>query len=37
VLHEDPPELPDNFRADLMATAERIVWYGHPKRPEGID
>jgi 5-formyltetrahydrofolate cyclo-ligase len=37
VLDEDLPELPHDFRVDLIATPERIIWCDHPKRPEGID
>jgi 5-formyltetrahydrofolate cyclo-ligase len=37
VLDEELPELPHDFRVDLIATPERIIWCDHPKRPEGID
>ena len=37
VLDEDLPELPHDFRVDLIATPERIIWCDAPKRPDGID
>ena len=37
VLDEDLPELPHDFRVDLIATPERIIWCEQPRRPEGID
>jgi 5-formyltetrahydrofolate cyclo-ligase len=37
VVDEDLPELPHDFRVDLIVTPERVIWCGHPKRPTGID
>jgi 5-formyltetrahydrofolate cyclo-ligase len=37
VVDEDLPELPHDFRVDLIATPERVIWCDRPKRPEGID
>lgn len=37
VLDEDLPELPHDFRVDLIVTPEHVIWCGHPKRPAGVD
>jgi 5-formyltetrahydrofolate cyclo-ligase len=37
VLDEDLPELPHDFRVDLIVTPERVIWCGQPKRPAGVD
>ena len=37
VLNEDLPELPHDFRVDLIATPDRIIWCDCPRRPDGID
>ena len=37
VLDEAFPELPHDFRVDLIATPERVIWCGQPRRPQGID
>lgn len=37
VVDEDLPELPHDFRVDLIVTPERVIWCGHPKRPAGVD
>ncbi len=37
VVDEDLPEQPHDFRVDLIVTPERILWPGHPKRPEKLD
>lgn len=37
VLDEDLPELPHDFRVDLIVTPERVIWCGHPRRPKGVD
>jgi 5-formyltetrahydrofolate cyclo-ligase len=37
VLDEDLPELSHDFRADLIATPQRIIWCSEPKRPHVID
>lgn len=37
VLGEDFPELPHDFRVDLIATPERVIRCNQPKRPQGID
>lgn len=37
VLDEDLPELRHDFRVDLIATPQRIVWCSEPRRPRTID
>ena len=37
LIDEDLPELEHDFRVDMVATPNRIIWCGHPKRPEGIN
>jgi 5-formyltetrahydrofolate cyclo-ligase len=37
VVDEDLPELPHDFRVDLIVTPERVIWCNHPKRPAGVD
>jgi 5-formyltetrahydrofolate cyclo-ligase len=37
LVDEDLPELDHDFRVDMVVTPNRIIWCGHPKRPEGID
>jgi 5-formyltetrahydrofolate cyclo-ligase len=37
VLDDDLPELDHDFRVDVVVTPERVIWCGHPKRPEGVD
>jgi 5-formyltetrahydrofolate cyclo-ligase len=37
VLDEAIPEAAHDFRVDLIATPERIIWCDEPKRPPGLD
>jgi 5-formyltetrahydrofolate cyclo-ligase len=37
VLDEELPELPHDFRVDVIVTPERIIRCSEPKRPETID
>jgi 5-formyltetrahydrofolate cyclo-ligase len=37
VLDEELPELPHDFRVDLIVTPEGVIWCGQPKRPKGIE
>jgi 5-formyltetrahydrofolate cyclo-ligase len=37
VLDEELPELPHDFRVDVIATPERIIQCSEPRRPETID
>jgi 5-formyltetrahydrofolate cyclo-ligase len=37
VLDEVIPEAAHDFRVDLIATPERIIWCDGPKRPRGLD
>jgi 5-formyltetrahydrofolate cyclo-ligase len=37
VLNEELPELPHDFRVDVIATPERIIRCTEPQRPETID
>ena len=37
VLDDALPELPHDFRVDLIATPKRVIRCGQPKRPQGID
>jgi 5-formyltetrahydrofolate cyclo-ligase len=37
VLDEELPELPHDFRVDVIATPERIIRCSEPQRPETID
>lgn len=37
VLDEDLPELRHDFRVDLIATPQRIIWCGEPRQPRGVN
>jgi 5-formyltetrahydrofolate cyclo-ligase len=37
VLNEAIPEVAHDFRVDVIATPERIIWCDEPRRPGGID
>jgi 5-formyltetrahydrofolate cyclo-ligase len=37
VLDEELPELQHDFRVDLIATPQRIIWCSEPHRPQTVD
>jgi 5-formyltetrahydrofolate cyclo-ligase len=37
LLHEDLPEEEHDFRVDLIATPERVIWCQPARRPAGLD
>lgn len=37
VLDEELPELRHDFRVDLIATPQRIIWCSEPRRPDSVD